>query len=236
MTKIFHWFLCERWIPCQASTSVLCLHYRPKTVHSSTKDAYTSEITFLALRPWLRSISTRIHSTYFSFFPQTLLLCVFTIHKSVFGTFGNSMFFHVDFQDYKIKNHVVHMLVWSIFLKYFNLNFYNKCIPGLRSRCLVWRNPVLSALLYKTRTFTNWQPVTIVDIEVSERCWKIKRCIQGWRERRRLQLPKIPEEIPSCVFFIHNNLQRLISISSSETLKFEIYRRDLSILANLVGF
>ena len=23
-------FLCERWIPCQASTSVLCLHYRPK--------------------------------------------------------------------------------------------------------------------------------------------------------------------------------------------------------------
>ena len=26
-------FLCERWIPCQASTSVLCLHYRPVTVH-----------------------------------------------------------------------------------------------------------------------------------------------------------------------------------------------------------
>ena len=38
-------FLCERWIPCQASTSFLCLHYRPETVHSSTKDAYTSEIT-----------------------------------------------------------------------------------------------------------------------------------------------------------------------------------------------
>ena len=46
-------FLCERWIPCQASTSVLCLHYRPETVHCSTKDAYTSEITFLALQPWL---------------------------------------------------------------------------------------------------------------------------------------------------------------------------------------
>ena len=30
-------FLCERWIPCQASTSVLCLHYRPETVHCSTK-------------------------------------------------------------------------------------------------------------------------------------------------------------------------------------------------------
>ena len=33
----------------QAVTSVLCLHYRPETVHCSTKDAYTSEITFLAL-------------------------------------------------------------------------------------------------------------------------------------------------------------------------------------------
>ena len=44
-------YLCERWIPCQASTSVLCLHYRPVTVHCSTKDEYTSEITFLALNP-----------------------------------------------------------------------------------------------------------------------------------------------------------------------------------------
>ena len=42
-------FLCERWIPYQASTSVLCLHYHPETVHCSTKDVYTSEITFLAL-------------------------------------------------------------------------------------------------------------------------------------------------------------------------------------------
>ena len=41
-------FLCERWIPFQASASVLCLHYRPETVHCSTKDVYTSEITFLA--------------------------------------------------------------------------------------------------------------------------------------------------------------------------------------------
>ena len=34
-------FLCERWIPCYASTSVLCLHYHPETVDCSTKDAYT---------------------------------------------------------------------------------------------------------------------------------------------------------------------------------------------------
>ena len=53
MTRIFDWFFCERWIPCQASTSVLCLHYRPETVHCSSKDAYTSEITFLLLQPWL---------------------------------------------------------------------------------------------------------------------------------------------------------------------------------------
>jgi len=45
-------FLCEKWIPGQAVTFVLCLHYRPDTVHCSTKDAYTSEITFLALNPW----------------------------------------------------------------------------------------------------------------------------------------------------------------------------------------
>ena len=46
-------FLCEWWIPCQASTSVLCLHKRPETVHCSTKDVYTSEMTFLALHPWV---------------------------------------------------------------------------------------------------------------------------------------------------------------------------------------
>ena len=39
------------FFPCQASTSVLCLHYRPETVHCGTKDEYTSEITFLALKP-----------------------------------------------------------------------------------------------------------------------------------------------------------------------------------------
>ena len=39
-------FLCERWIQCQA------VHYRTETVNCSTKDAYTYEITFLALHPW----------------------------------------------------------------------------------------------------------------------------------------------------------------------------------------
>ena len=31
----------------------LCLQYSPETVHCSTKDVYTSEITFLALQPWI---------------------------------------------------------------------------------------------------------------------------------------------------------------------------------------
>ena len=53
-------FLGERWIPCQASTSVLCLHYRPETVHYSTKDVYTSEMTFLALHP-CQFLSLQVH-------------------------------------------------------------------------------------------------------------------------------------------------------------------------------
>ena len=44
-------FIFYLWITCLAVTSVLCLHNRPETVLCSTKDAYTSEITFLALQP-----------------------------------------------------------------------------------------------------------------------------------------------------------------------------------------
>ena len=74
-------FLCERWIPCQAVTSALCLHYRPETVHCSTKDAYTSEITFLALKPWSRwslilctLILRNLTSAIFYFFNKTILI------------------------------------------------------------------------------------------------------------------------------------------------------------------
>ena len=35
---------------------VRLLQYRPETVHCSTKDAYTSEITFLALKPWSKQL------------------------------------------------------------------------------------------------------------------------------------------------------------------------------------
>ena len=43
LTRIFHRLFLWKWIPCQAVTSVLCLPFRPKTVHCNTKDAYTSE-------------------------------------------------------------------------------------------------------------------------------------------------------------------------------------------------
>ena len=52
MTRIFHRLFLWKWIPCQAVTFVLCFLFRPKTVHCSTKNTYTSEITFLALVPW----------------------------------------------------------------------------------------------------------------------------------------------------------------------------------------
>ena len=52
MTRIFHRLFLWKWIPCQPVTSVLCFLFRPKTVHCSTKNTYTSEITFLALVPW----------------------------------------------------------------------------------------------------------------------------------------------------------------------------------------
>ena len=63
-------FSFERWIPCQGSTSVLCLHYRPVTVHCSLKDAYTSEITFHALNPiiYLRSAESDKRELIFGFF------------------------------------------------------------------------------------------------------------------------------------------------------------------------
>ena len=44
--------LCEWWIPWQAWHPSCVYITAHETVHCSTKDVYTSEITFLALRPW----------------------------------------------------------------------------------------------------------------------------------------------------------------------------------------
>ena len=69
--------------PMSGFVSVLCLHYRHVTVHCSTKDAYTSEITFLALNP------STVSSVYFSlldkvtkyFQNKILVLSIFSIEN-----------------------------------------------------------------------------------------------------------------------------------------------------------
>ena len=85
--------LCERWIPCQASTSVLCLHYRTVTVHCSTKDAHTSEITFLALNPWyyrlnwvsvdLTVVFYRTNRVFSNNCLRRLIICIYNIPHHV---------------------------------------------------------------------------------------------------------------------------------------------------------
>ena len=80
MTRIFHWFFYVKdgSRPCQALTSVLCLHYRPVTVHCSTKDAYTSEITFLALHPWLCGFqSINWEAIFFLYIYKYIYVCIF---------------------------------------------------------------------------------------------------------------------------------------------------------------
>ena len=51
-----------KWIPCQTVTSVLCLLFHPETVHCSTKNAYTTEITLLALVPCFGCSLLKVHS------------------------------------------------------------------------------------------------------------------------------------------------------------------------------
>ena len=64
MTRIVHWFFMwkmDSMSGCDtAVTSVLCLHYRPETVHCSIKDAHTSEITFFALLPRCRLLFVKL--------------------------------------------------------------------------------------------------------------------------------------------------------------------------------
>ena len=56
--------------------SILCLHYRPETVHFSTKDAYTSEISFLAFFLIVRYCSfLHLTSLYSTALPYALYHC-----------------------------------------------------------------------------------------------------------------------------------------------------------------
>ena len=87
----------------QTSTSVLCLHSLPETVHCSTKDAYTSEITFLALHPWEKpslclSLSLRVsmscnNNKHFAFIsrPKTFFLQFLSMIKPFRNTYSETL-------------------------------------------------------------------------------------------------------------------------------------------------
>ena len=116
-------FLCEIWIPCQASISVLCLHYRPETVHCSTKDAYTSEITFLALHPCI----------YLSINPSIWHFCNSLCKINILGPWTNFLDFHIFVfprcsrsnnlsENYSSKYYILlYILFINIFSSYFKL-------------------------------------------------------------------------------------------------------------------
>ena len=123
------------WIPCQASTSVSCLHYRPVTVHCSTKDAYTSEITFLALNPWI--------CTYFRVqLVKTKSSFIFVVSIDPSCKDGNVRFTKVPLKAF--SNHVwiidihvyvsfnclflfaVTLLLWPVMEKLWKLKYYSE--------------------------------------------------------------------------------------------------------------
>ena len=112
-------FLCEKWIPFQASTSVLCLHYRPETVHCSTKDVYTSEITFLALQslpliifnPFLPLLSPLIPS--FTFYHLQSLPSPSIIFNPFLPLLSSSI---PSFPFYNIQSHLSTSIIFNPFL------------------------------------------------------------------------------------------------------------------------
>ena len=53
MTRIFHWFFMWKMDPMSGFDIRLVFTLPPKDSYFSTKDEYTSEITFLALNPWI---------------------------------------------------------------------------------------------------------------------------------------------------------------------------------------
>ena len=54
LSRIFHWFCMWKTDPMSGFGFLLVFTLPPmETVHCSTKEEYASEITFLALKPWL---------------------------------------------------------------------------------------------------------------------------------------------------------------------------------------
>ena len=77
MTRIFHWFFMWKMDPMPGcDISVLCLLFSPETVHCSTKNAYTSEITitlWLLVTNFWNQINQDMKVLWLSFLIHTFL-------------------------------------------------------------------------------------------------------------------------------------------------------------------
>ena len=111
MTRIFRRLFLWKWIPCQAGTSVLCLLFRPKTVHFSKKNVYTSEITFLALVPWAQVSKFLWH------FSLNVRFCVYLLPSLSFHYASLCLFLYWAVAAIKLWNRktTVRLKLWFLF-------------------------------------------------------------------------------------------------------------------------
>ena len=111
MTRIFRRLFLWKWIPCQAVTSVLCLLFRPKTVHFSKKNVYTSEITFLALVPWAQVSKFLWH------FSLNVRFCVYLLPSLSFHYASLCLFLYWAVAAIKLWNRktTVRLKLWFLF-------------------------------------------------------------------------------------------------------------------------
>ena len=126
MTRIFHRLFLWKWIPClpcQAVTSVLCLHYRPETVHCSTKDAYTSEITFLALKPCILVYRAQTTQTAYLSFHLTFQI----LRQNIFYSLKLSTYI-LKFENIKVRNRRKKWKWFIIFFEYTGCYNYIKLL------------------------------------------------------------------------------------------------------------
>ncbi len=86
-------FLCERWIPCQAVTSVLCLHYRPETVYIKKKTSMVSGLmlTIAGLNYVHRSSATISRATLARTIIRIRTQCRLSLWKN-FSKLGNNIY------------------------------------------------------------------------------------------------------------------------------------------------
>ena len=135
--RLFFWKL----IPCEALTSALYLLFLPRTVHCSTKNAYTSKITFLA------SQSVKSGSTLHNIALVTLTSdCMMLRWVSIFKT--------------------VHTEIWIRFLKAW---YFYWASPWKYLSKRFWRNlPCYSIVNLHCTTSTKHGKISLINMQVWE--------------------------------------------------------------------